>query len=158
MILTFICLYCGKEVPRNTRIKNQKYCSAKECQQSRMRTWKNRQYKNNREYQKKSQASQMIWRKKYPADKYQRDYREAHPEYVIRNRELQRKRNKKRQTDQSTMIVNTDALLLQPREDGIYTLSKIKKNMIVNRNALSLQPSIDGAYALFKGKREKDCK
>ena len=120
-----------------------------------MRTWKKLQYKKNRKYQKKSQSDQKVWRKKYPVDQYQRDYREAHPEYVTRNRELQRKRNKKRREDQTTMIVKTYALLLQPREDGVYTLSKIKKNMIVNRNALSLQPSIDGAYALFKVKEKK---
>jgi hypothetical protein len=120
-----------------------------------MRTWKKGQYMKNRNYQKKSQANQKVWRKKYPSDQYQRDYRKAHPEYVMRNRELQRKRNKIRRKGQSTVIVKTDALLLQPREDGVYTLSKIKKNMIVNRNALSLQPSIDGAYALFKVKEKK---
>ena len=102
-----------------------------------------------------SQASQKVWRKKYPADQYQRDYREAHPEYVKRNREQQKERNNKRQKDQATVIVKTYALLLQPREDGAYTLSKVKKNMIVNRNTLSLQPSIDGAYALFKVKEKK---
>ena len=155
MIPTITCLHCCKPVPCNPHVKNQKYCSGKECQQARMRTWKKRQYKKNRKYQKKSHASQKEWRKKYPADQYQRDYREAHPEYVTRNRELQRKRNKKRRKDQSTMIVKTHALLLQPREDGAYTLSKIKKNMIVNRNSLSLQPSIDGAYALFKVKEKK---
>jgi hypothetical protein len=53
------------------------------------------------------------------------------------------------------MIVKTDALLLQPREDGAYMLSKVKKEMIVNRNALSLQSSIDGIYALFKVKEKK---
>ena len=101
-----------------------------------MRTWKKQQYKKNKKYLKKSQSDQKVWRKKYPADEYQRDYRKAHPEYVIRNRELQRKRNEKRRKDQSTMIVKTYALLLQPREDGVYTLLKVKKNMIVNRNAL----------------------
>jgi len=73
----------------------------------------------------------------------------------MHNRELQRERNKKRQKNQSTMIVKTHAIVLQPREDGVYTLSKVKKNMIVNRNALSLQPSIDGAYVLFKVKKQK---
>jgi hypothetical protein len=107
------------------------------------------------DYQKKSQASQKVWRSKYSAYQYQRDYRKTHPEYVMRNRDLQRERNRKRQRDHSTMIVKTHALLLQPREDGVYTLSKVKKNLIVNRNALSLQPSIDGVYALFKVKREK---
>jgi endogenous inhibitor of DNA gyrase (YacG/DUF329 family) len=155
MILTFTCQYCGKLVPRNPRIKNQKYCCAKECQQARMRSWKNRQYKKNSKYHKRSLAGQKVWRSKYPAYQYQRDYRKTHPEYVIRNRDLQRERNRKRQRDHSTMIVKTHALLLQPREDGVYTLSKVKKNLIVNRNALSLQPSIDGAYALFKVKREK---
>ena len=155
MISTFTCRHCVKSVPRNPRIKNQKYCSEKECQQARMRTWKNIQYKKNSKYRTRSLAGQKVWRSKYPAYQYQRDYRKTHPEYVIRNRELQRKRNRKRQKDQSTMIVKTHALLLQPREDGVYTLSKIKKNMIVNRNTLSLQPSIDGAYALFKVKGRK---
>jgi len=71
------------------------------------------------------------------------------------NRDLQRERNRKRQNYQSTMIVNTDSLLFQSMENGVYKLSKIKKNMIVNRNALSLQPSIDGIYALFKVKGRK---
>jgi hypothetical protein len=127
MIPTITCLHCFKPVPCNSGIKNQKYCCGKECQQARMRTWKKRQYKKNRKYQKKSQSSQKVWRKKYPVDQYQRDYRETHLEYLIRNREQQRKRNKERRKDQSTMIVKTHALLLQPREDGAYTLSKIKK-------------------------------
>jgi endogenous inhibitor of DNA gyrase (YacG/DUF329 family) len=155
MILIIICLHCGKEVPRNPRLKNQKYCCAKECQQARMRTWKNRQYKQNSEYHKKSLASQKVWRGKYPAYQYQREYRKTHPEYVMRNRDQQKERNKKRQKNHLTMIVKTHALLFQPREDGVYTLSRIKKNMIVNRNALSLQPSIDGSYALFKIKGKK---
>lgn len=155
MILTFTCQCCGKLVPRNLRIKNQKYCCAKECQQARMRRWKNIQYKENSKYHKRSLAGQKVWRSKYPAYEYQRDYRKTHPEYVMHNRDLQRERNRKRQRDHSTMIVKTHALLLQPREDGAYTLSRVKKNLIVNRNALSLQPSIDGAYALFKVKREK---
>lgn len=155
MVLTITCLHCGKEVPHNPRIKNQKYCCAKKCQQARMRTWKNRQYKKNSKYHKRSLASQKVWRSKYPAYKYQQEYRKTHPEYVTRNRDLQNERNKKRQKNHSTIIVSTDSLLFQPIENGVYTLSRIKKNMIVNRNALSLQPSIDGAYALFKVKGKK---
>jgi endogenous inhibitor of DNA gyrase (YacG/DUF329 family) len=136
MISTFTCQNCGKVLPRNPRVKHQKYCSEKECQKARMRTWKKEQYNKNKKYKEKSQASQKVWRKKYPADRYQRDYRKAHPEYVKRNRELQRERNKKRQKNHSTMIVKTHAIVLHPREDGAYMLSKVKKNMIVNRNAL----------------------
>ena len=149
MISTFICRHCGRRCRCNPRIKNQKYCSSKECQKARKRTWKKGQYKKNKSYKEKSQTAQKIWRQ------YQSDYRTAHPEYVKRNRELQGERNKNRQREQASMIVKTDALLLQPREDGAYMLSKVKKSMIVNRNALSLQPSVDGVYALFKVKYQK---
>lgn len=155
MISTFICQHCGCSSQRNPRIKHQKYCSAKECQQARMRTWKRKKYKKNIQYREKSKATQKEWRKNYPADQYQRDYRQTHPGYVTRNRNLQKKRNRKRQRERAPMIVKTDALVLQPREDGAYLLSRVKKNMIVNRNALSLQPSVDGVYALFKVKRQK---
>ncbi len=155
MISTFTCKCCGKLVPRNPRIKKQKFCCSKACQQARMRIWKNRQYNQNSNYHSKSLISQKVWRKKYPSYQYQRDYRKTHPDYVMRNRDQQRERNRKRQNNHSTMIVKTHSLLLQPREDGVYTLSRIKKNMIVNRNALTLQPSVDGAFALFKVKRKK---
>ncbi len=120
-----------------------------------MRRWKQRQYKKNQFYRKKCKESHKDWRKRYPSDRYQKEYREKHPMYVNRNRELQRERNKKRKKEPVSMIVKTDALVLQPRDDGAYELSKVKKNMIVNRNALSLKPSIDGVYTLFKIKEKK---
>jgi len=78
-----------------------------------MRTWKNRQYKKNSKYHKRSLAGQKVWRSKYPAYRYQRDYRKTHPEYVMRNRDLQRERYRKRQKDHSTMIVKTHALMAE---------------------------------------------
>ena len=120
-----------------------------------MRTWKKRQYNKNITYRKKCLEGQKHWRKDYPSNQYQREYRKEHPGYLNRNRELQRDRNKKRKKEPVPMIVKTDALLLQPREDGAYMLSKVKKEMIVNRNALSLQFSIDGIYTLFKMKEKK---
>ena len=144
MICTITCHHCGEEVPQNPRIKNQKYCPAKECQECRRLSWKREQYNENKRYREKSRVRGEKWREDYPGNKYQKDYRDAHPEYVNRNREQQRIRNKKRQKEQVTMIVKTDSLLLQPREDGAYTLSKIKKNMIVKRNALMRQSSNNG--------------
>ena len=156
MPCTFICIHCGNTLPGNTRLKKkQKYCGNKLCQRARMRTWKKRQYTKSGTYRKKCLEGQKLWRKDYPSNQYQREYRNKHPGYLNRNRELQRDRNKKRQKVPAPMIVKTDALLLQPREDGAYMLSKVKKEMIVNRNALSLQSSIDGIYALFKMKEKK---
>lgn len=156
MIGTFSCRHCGNILPRNPRLKNkQKYCSERECQKARMRLWKQQQYANNPAYRKKSKERQEIWRKNYPSNQYQKRYRERHPGYVNCNRELQKERNKKRITEAVSMVVKTDALVLQPRDDGAYLLSKVKKNMIVNRNALSLQPSTGVAYALLKIKTQK---
>lgn len=151
MTPTFTCIHCGKIAPRNYRVKNkQKYCPGKECQKARMRKWKQKQYKTNPSYREKCKESQGRWRKKYPSYRFQKEYRAKHPEYVERNRELQKERNKRRKKERAPMILKTGALVLQPRDDGAYFLSKVKKTMIVNRNSLTLQPSIDGVYALFK--------
>ncbi len=142
-------------MPRNPRLKNnQKYCPAVECQRARRRNWKRKQYRENAAWRKKCLQSQKVWRKNRPADQYQKTYRENHADYVLRNRELQRKRNKRRGKEPTTIIVKTHTLLLQPKEDGSYMLSKVTKKMIVNRNALSLQPSRHGSYALLKVKPE----
>ena len=112
MASTFICLHCGCTCWCNPRVKNQKYCCKKECQQSRISTWKKRQYKTNRNYEKRSLPEQKQWSRHYPADQYQSSYRQSHPDYVIRNQELQRIRNKKRQKIGSTFIVKNILLLL----------------------------------------------
>ena len=114
-----------------------------------MRTWKKQQYNKNRKYLKKSQSDQTAWRKKYPADQYQRDYREAHPEYVIRNRELQMSRNKKRRKDPSTMIVKTYALLTHPAHDGMYPAFDVKNGKIVKTYTLLSQMQVQDAVEAF---------
>jgi len=85
------------------------------------------------------QARNKRWRVTCPAHAYQKEYRDAHPEYVKRNRELQRERNKKRQNAPVPMIVKTDALSLQPRYDGSYMAFKIKNGKIVKTDTLLLQ-------------------
>lgn len=81
---------------------------------------------------------------------YQDKYRESHPEYVIRNRELQKERNKKRQKDQASKIVNTDALSLQPNDDGTYALMKVtKEGKIVNTDALMVQLRVVSGIQAF---------
>ncbi len=79
------------------------------------------------------------WRANRPAHEYQKNYRDTHPEYVKRNRDLQRERNKKRQNAQTPMIVKTDALSLRPLCDGTYMAFEIKNGKIVKTDALLLQ-------------------
>jgi len=95
MISTFICLHCGGTYLRNPRVKNQKYCSDKECRRANRRAWKKKNYATNKSYLQKCLDSQKAWRARYPACDYQKQYRKKHPEYVNRCRELQKKRYKK---------------------------------------------------------------
>lgn len=156
MLPTIICHHCGKVVIRNPRLKKrQKYCSEKECQQSRRRNWKKTQYLNNKEYREKNQEHQRKWRKNFPCDRYQRDYRASHPEYVKDNLIKQRARNKMTGKVPHRVIVKANALVIQPRDDGAYTLSRIKHDIIVNRNSLSMQPGINGAFTLLEIKSKK---
>ena len=65
-----------------------------------------------------------------------------HPEYVNRNRELQRNRNEKRkkikQKDIEGMIVNTDTLFTHPLIDGTYALMQVTKGgKIVNTDSIA---------------------
>jgi hypothetical protein len=148
MISTFICIRCGKELPRNPHIKRgQNYCGAKECQRARKRKWDKDRYNSDTAYKYKRLSSQKIWRKKRPSHKYQKNYRMMRPEYVNRNRELQRNRNEKRkkfkQKDIEGMIVNTDALFTQPLMNGTYALMQVTKGgKIVNTDTLMVRMQI----------------
>ena len=89
------------------------------------------------------QARDKRWRDKFPAHEYQKKYRENHPDYVQRNRELQRNRNKKQQILQQEAnykkIVNTDALSSYLNESRVYALIPVKEGKIVNTDALLVQ-------------------
>ena len=135
---TFSCRHCGKILPRNPRIKEQKFCSSPGCRNARKRLHDkhtNRTSKGKTLQQRRNQR----WRDKAPAHAYQASYRKNHPEYDQRNREQQQLRNNRRQKDGGSMIVKTDALLLQPRNDGAYMVFKVKKQKIVKTDTLMLQ-------------------
>ena len=138
---TFTCRHCGKTLPRNPRLKkSQKYCSSFSCQQARKNAWGRKEYRTNRTHRKKRLESQKACYANRPGHAYQAAYREKHPEYDQRNRELQRKRNKRRPKDGGSMIVNTDALSLQASIDGSYALMPIAKGgKIVNTDAFVVQ-------------------
>lgn len=135
---TFTCHHCGKVLPRNPRIKEQNYCSSLACQNARKRLFDKRASPSSK-FKMLQQRRNKRWRDAYPVHEYQRCYRDAHPEYVKRNRELQQERNKKRQQEPGQKIVKTDALLLHPLLDGVYMGFKVKKGKIVKTDTLMLQ-------------------
>ena len=117
---TFTCQNCGKIFPYNPRIKNQKYCSSVDCQNARRNVTNRKKLNKSDQTRRLSLLRKKRWRDTYPAHQYQKQYREDHPEYVKRNRELQRERNRKRQNDVPSMIVKTYAYMpvMQMQQDS----------------------------------------
>lgn len=104
-----ICIHCGKEFIPNPRVKNQRYCSDKECQKARRARWSRQKMEKDPDYRDNKKISQKEWIRHHPG--YYRKYRAKHPEYVKRNRLLQFKRNSMRRKDKmSRMIAKIDAL------------------------------------------------
>ena len=132
---TFICHHCGKTFRRNPRIKKQKYCSCVTCQNARRNTINKSKLSRSVGSRSLRQARNKKWRDNYPAHKYQNQYRETHPEYVISNREKQNERNKKRQKSKPPVIVKTYALSPQPLCDGVYMGFEVKSEKIVKTYA-----------------------
>ncbi|MDD4108088.1 MAG: hypothetical protein PHH93_05145 [Prolixibacteraceae bacterium] len=108
---TFTCHHCGKTFQRNPRIKKQIYCSCATCQNARRTTTNKSKLSRRVGSRRLRQARNKKWRDNYPAHKYQNQYRETHPEYVVGNREKQNKRNKKHQKSKPPMIVKTNAYM-----------------------------------------------
>ena len=131
MILTFICQHCGRTCRCNPRVKNQEYCSRKECQQARKNKWEKKKYQTKKKYRKKRLESQKPWRKNYPQKQYQKEYRAKRPDYVVRCYEDQNERYKRRRKAERGALeqnnVNTDAIFTHPRGGGLYKLIPIDK-------------------------------
>ncbi len=145
----FICLHCGGEFLRHPSVKNQKYCSSKECRRASRRSWKKKNRATNSSYRQDCQNHQKRWRKNRPAHEYQKEYRKSHPDYERRNRELQIERNKKRQKRQAAMIVKRNTLSVHPGGDGTYALMQVKDGKIVKRNTLMVRMQVLSGEAMI---------
>ncbi len=89
------CKNCRRVIQKpNRRIKNQNYCRRKACQRARKRKWQRRKMAKDDDYRQNQNGSRNQWLEKNP-DYYQ-NYRETHPDYTDRNRELQKKRDANR--------------------------------------------------------------
>jgi len=147
MISTFICQHCGRTCKCNPRVKNQKYCFRKKCQQARKNKWEKKEYHTKKKYRKKRLESQKTWRKNNLQKEYQKEYRARRPDYVVRCYEQQREHYKKRRKAEQKALeqnnVNTDALFTQSRRGGVYKLipvDDIKNN--VNTDAFIVEMQI----------------
>lgn len=93
------CKHCHRWVPANPRIKDQQYCGRKKCQRARKAEWQRNKLKVDTQYKANQDEAKAKWRRQNPA--YSKQYRDANPAYCDRNRELQKKRDQKRQNKTS---------------------------------------------------------
>ena len=78
-------------------IPDQQYCSERKCQNKRRQKWRKQKIASDKDYKANQCDAQKRWCRKNQ-DYWQR-YRDEHPDYVKRNRQLQRVRNARRSTD-----------------------------------------------------------
>ena len=86
------CAHCGRLFNPNPRVKNQHYCSEKECQRARKRLWQKRKLADDPDYKANQKDAQKTWREKNPH--YWKEYRKRSPQYVENNRNRQRERRR----------------------------------------------------------------
>jgi len=87
------CISCGAVFTPRPNIPNQRYCSSTACQQQRRYEWHKRKLHTDSDYLVNQQRAQSDWQARHPD--YWRNYRQSHPEYCQRNRDLQRIRDTK---------------------------------------------------------------
>lgn len=89
--ITFRCICCRRIRRKNPRVKNQKYCGDKRCQQVRKNKWQREKLEADSDYRADKRESQRAWREDNPD--YWKQYRTRPPECGEQNRDLQRNRS-----------------------------------------------------------------
>lgn len=140
------CQHCGEAFTPCPRVKNQKYCSKPECQKARKRLWHKQKLLNDEAYRINQEAAKRRWRQNH--SDYCRKYRASHPGYVLRNREKQRIRNKKRRDAHSLQkltrqpIAKMDAINgLSAKISGKFRLIPVSEQGVAKMDALIVQIS-----------------
>ena len=116
-----LCAVCGRLFEPLPQVRHQKCCSSRECQRERKRLWQQKKRASDPYYQDNQKQAAKAWAQNHP--NYSREYREANPDYVEKNRTQQRARNNKRR---ETAIAKMDASPEPiPLQAGIYRLMAI---------------------------------
>ena len=91
---TFRCACCRRILPRDSRVKNQRYCGAKACQRARKSKWQREKLELDPDDRANKRESQRVWQGRNSS--YWQQYRKKNPDYCEHNRQLQRARDRAR--------------------------------------------------------------
>ena len=108
--ITFRCACCKRIRRRNLRVKKQRYCGDKRCQQARKSKWQRERQQADPDYRANKRESQQVWRQNNPG--YWKQYRRRHPGYCKRNRQRHRirERNRRKNASYNDDLVKMDTL------------------------------------------------
>ena len=88
------CAHCRRHFVPNPRVKAQRFCSNKPCQQARKTKWQRDKMVTDPDYQANQREAQRAWHHQHRD--YWRRYRQRRADYQERNRLLQTHRDQKR--------------------------------------------------------------
>ena len=87
----FRCSCCGRRLLSDPRVKNQRYCGMRKCQQARKNKWQRQKLLTDPDYRANKIESQQQWRQSNKG--YSKQYRKKNLLYVERNRKQQKERD-----------------------------------------------------------------
>jgi hypothetical protein len=119
-----ICKHCQSPFRPHYKVPDQKYCSSRTCQKARRREWQKQKLQEDDAYKENQRDAQLAWQKKNPD--YWRNYRNKHPDYVERNRRMQKKRNYNSRHGRNShdakeqMIAKMDEIIEKSNVNSVY--------------------------------------
>src|ERR1017187_3709101 len=125
------CIACGEDFRPHPQVPMQTYCSAAECQRERRRCSQQKKRREDPDYRENDTRCNKDWA--VQNSEYWKQYREKHPDYADRNRQMQQNRNQK-QRDAKIAKVGVSALnFVLP--SGRYRLTHVTADEIANEDS-----------------------
>lgn len=131
------CVHCGCLFEGNPRIKNQRYCGAKDCQRARKSSWQKEKLATDPDYKANQRDCHKEWLRRHPG--YYQEFRQRNGKATERNRLLQRLRDSRRRPRH--LLAKMDALKPAPvKESGHYYLLPVLAKMDASAQKVILIP------------------
>lgn len=111
------CKCCGRRIAYRPQNPDQEYCHRRACQNERRRRWRQAKLRSDADYRANQADSHKRWAAANSG--YYRKWRAGHPEYVARNRALQKDRDRLRKDlaaieRKGAVLANSDASTGKP--------------------------------------------
>jgi len=127
------CAHCRRRFVPNPRLKTQRFCAHKPCQQARKATWQREKMATDPDYQANQRDAQHTWQHQHPD--YWRAYRLRRADYRERNRLLQTHRDHRRRAQ--TLAKMDASVAVSFVTPGVYHLIPATGAHLAKMDALS---------------------